>query len=82
MEFQWSIGSVSSSKGNPVLKFISFYDSPYETPATIAKFDTLGLKGHIVLIEGLTTGTAKVICLELLYYIIIYIKLLSLYVIC
>lgn len=64
VEFQWNIGSIGSSPsnyGNQVLRFISFIDSPYETPPSVAKFDAVGLRGHMVLIEGVKTGSAKVI---------------------
>uniref|UniRef100_A0A1B6DER5 BIG2 domain-containing protein n=1 Tax=Clastoptera arizonana TaxID=38151 RepID=A0A1B6DER5_9HEMI len=61
IEFHWSIiGSMSPSKAGPVLKFITFHESPYETPLSIAKFDKTSKQGHIVLIEGITTGIAKV----------------------
>lgn len=64
VEFQWTIGSWNdhshTTRGSSVLRFISFRDSPYETPPTIAKFDSIGLRGHIVLLEGIKTGSAKV----------------------
>ncbi|KAG8303767.1 hypothetical protein J6590_002773 [Homalodisca vitripennis] len=61
VEFQWSIENLAQSQSaNQVLRFITFIDSPYETPTTVAKFDSLGLRGHKVLIEGVKTGAAKV----------------------
>ncbi|RZF35031.1 hypothetical protein LSTR_LSTR009623 [Laodelphax striatellus] len=64
VEFHWTISNwndqTKTGLGNSVLRFITFRDSPYETPRTIARFDALGLRGHIVLIEGIKTGSAKV----------------------
>lgn len=65
VEFYWSIGSRNdnlhiSHSGNSIVRFITFRDSPYETPPTVAKFDAIGLRGHIVLLEGVKTGSAKV----------------------
>ncbi|XP_039276668.1 nuclear pore membrane glycoprotein 210 [Nilaparvata lugens] len=64
VEFHWTISNwneqIKTGLGNSVLRFITFRDSPYETPRTIARFDALGLRGHIVLLEGIKTGSAKV----------------------
>lgn len=43
-----------------VLRFITFKDSPYGTPSTIAALEEANKKGNIVLLEGVKTGTAKV----------------------
>lgn len=65
VEFQWNIENIAQTpSANQVLRFITFIDSPYEAPATVVKFDALGTRGHIVLIEGIKTGAAKVSCTE------------------
>ena len=43
-----------------VLRFMTFAESPYETPGTVAMLDIIGKTGNIVLMEGVKTGTAKV----------------------
>lgn len=45
---------------NNVLRFMTFQESPYETPPTVAELDSLRKKGHITLLEGIRTGSAKV----------------------
>ncbi|XP_069681338.1 nuclear pore membrane glycoprotein 210 isoform X2 [Periplaneta americana] len=66
VEFQWSLSNWNahqeSSSSGPcnVLRFITFRDSPYETPPTVQAFDEVGKHGHIVLLEGIKTGSAKV----------------------
>lgn len=64
IEFIWTIenGDKSSSldTANSVLRFITFQESPYETPSPIAMLDGTGKTGSIVLLEGVKTGTAKV----------------------
>ncbi|XP_017888230.1 nuclear pore membrane glycoprotein 210 [Ceratina calcarata] len=65
VEFFWSIDNadrhISDSKiPNDVLRFMTYQESHYETPPTIAALDALGKKGHVVLLEGIKTGTAKV----------------------
>lgn len=59
MEFEWTLGKPDKS----VLRFITFRDSPYETPPTVQAFEEAGKQGHIVLLEGVKTGSAKVIYL-------------------
>ena len=64
VEFQWSIGNWNTFQdvsGSNILRFITFKDSPYETPSTVQVFDEIGKHGHIVLLEGLKTGSAKVL---------------------
>ncbi|XP_003400496.3 nuclear pore membrane glycoprotein 210 [Bombus terrestris] len=65
VEFLWSIDNadkhMSDSKApNDILRFMTYQESHYETPPTIAALDVIGKKGHIVLLEGIKTGTAKV----------------------
>ncbi|OAD53088.1 hypothetical protein WN48_10834 [Eufriesea mexicana] len=65
VEFLWSIDNAdkytSNTKvPNDVLRFMTYEESQYETPSTVAALDTIGKKGHIVLLEGVKTGTAKV----------------------
>lgn len=45
---------------NDVLRFMTYEESQYERPATISALDIVGKRGHIVLLEGVRTGTAKV----------------------
>ncbi|XP_047371272.1 nuclear pore membrane glycoprotein 210 isoform X1 [Vespa velutina] len=66
VEFLWNIGNAdkrtqSDNKipGN-VLRFLTYQESQYETPLTVIDLDAAGKKGHIVLLEGIRTGTAKV----------------------
>nr|XP_050870070.1 nuclear pore membrane glycoprotein 210 [Vespula vulgaris] len=66
VEFLWSIGNAdkrtqSDNKipGN-VLRFLTYQESQYETPLTVVELDAAGKKGHVVLLEGIRTGTAKV----------------------
>lgn len=57
------ISSDSKSTSN-VLRFMTYEESQYERPASIAALDSIGKRGNIVLIEGVRTGTAKVsICI-------------------
>ncbi|XP_046981395.1 nuclear pore membrane glycoprotein 210-like [Schistocerca americana] len=66
VEFEWSVINWNQQPGshettqNNVLRFITFKDSPYETPSTVMALDNRGLQGHIVLMEGLKTGSAKI----------------------
>ncbi|KAF5275204.1 hypothetical protein FQR65_LT04236 [Abscondita terminalis] len=60
VEFEWSITSLNNARGVIGLRFISFKDSPYETPPTIENFEKIDKKGHIVLLSGAKTGSAKV----------------------
>lgn len=66
IEFNWTISSLrrdGTSEKNwlPALRFISFTESSYhEIPSTLEKFEALYLKGYMVLLEGINTGTAKV----------------------
>jgi nuclear pore complex protein Nup210 len=61
VEFQWNIENFQSPASSQVLRFITFIDSPYEVPHSVAKFDAQGKRGSMVLIEGLKTGAAKVL---------------------
>ena len=63
VEFQWSITNMIAAKtsdSNPVIRFIKFSDSPYETPASIVDFEKKNSQGHIILLEGVKTGSAKI----------------------
>lgn len=66
IEFLWTIGdadkrvpSDTKSTSN-VLRFMTYEESQYERPVSVAALDSVGKRGHIVLIEGVRTGTAKV----------------------
>lgn len=63
VQFDWILkctGAGSVRDDLNVLRFMTFRDSPYETPITVQHFEELDLKGHIVLLEGVKTGSAKV----------------------
>ncbi|KAI4499131.1 hypothetical protein M0802_005714 [Mischocyttarus mexicanus] len=67
IEFLWNIGSLDKYVNQSdkrilgdVLRFLTYQESQYETPPTVAELDAVGKKGHIVLLEGIRTGTAKV----------------------
>ncbi|XP_018310239.1 nuclear pore membrane glycoprotein 210 [Mycetomoellerius zeteki] len=66
IEFVWSIGDANkhmlsdSKPTSNVLRFMTYEESQYERPISIATLDSVGKRGHIVLIEGVRTGTAKV----------------------
>lgn len=66
VEFQWSLSNwnahqeSSTNSDCNVLQLITFRDSTYETPPTVKVFDDIGKHGHIVLLEGMKTGAAKV----------------------
>ncbi|XP_076668038.1 nucleoporin 210 [Andrena cerasifolii] len=65
LEFLWSIDIAGKHVANvkqpsDVLKFMTYEESQYETPPTVAALDATGKTGHIVLLEGRKTGTAKV----------------------
>ncbi|TGZ53948.1 nuclear pore membrane glycoprotein 210 [Temnothorax longispinosus] len=66
IEFVWTIGDADkhvSSDGkfaSNVLRFMTYEESQYERPVSIATLDSVGKRGHIILIQGVRTGTAKV----------------------
>ncbi|XP_015601046.1 nuclear pore membrane glycoprotein 210 [Cephus cinctus] len=67
VEFTWTVGNidkhsttVDKKAPNNVLRFMTFQESPYETPHTVSSLDAIGKRGHIILLEGVRTGTAKV----------------------
>ena len=43
-----------------ILHFVRFDDSSYETDPIIGSLESAGLHGDTVLVEGVSTGTAKV----------------------
>lgn len=65
VEFNWKILSQSPIDGSDswqqVLRFLRFSESKYhDVPSTVEKFDQLGLRGYMVLLEAINTGTARV----------------------
>ncbi|XP_029168707.1 nuclear pore membrane glycoprotein 210 [Nylanderia fulva] len=65
IEFLWAVGDadkrISDTKYmSNVLRFMTYEESQYERPASVATLDIVGKRGNIVLIEGVRTGTAKV----------------------
>uniref|UniRef100_A0A2S2NUW2 Nuclear pore membrane glycoprotein n=2 Tax=Schizaphis graminum TaxID=13262 RepID=A0A2S2NUW2_SCHGA len=59
VEFNWSL-KVLRSPINTVLKFISFKDSSYKTPPDLYDLDQKNRQGHMVLVEGVKTGSVLV----------------------
>lgn len=59
IEFEWNIVPLSPNK-DIVLRYITFRDSPYETPHAIAALENEGKKGYSILLEGVKSGAAKV----------------------
>lgn len=53
-------GQSETDLSDSVLRFMTFEESPYETPNTVAMLDKIGKIGNIVLMEGVKTGTARV----------------------
>lgn len=47
VEFQWNIGT-GGRVDQTVLRFMTFKDSPYETPATVQALDQKGQKGKLL----------------------------------
>ncbi|XP_054736969.1 nuclear pore membrane glycoprotein 210 [Anastrepha obliqua] len=65
IEFSWVISSLSSRSANknwaPALRFLTFSESAYHVvPPALEKFEAQRMKGYMVLLEGINTGTAKV----------------------
>lgn len=65
LSFRWILEGHStdeeSSSGNAaVLGWVKFSDSSYEVLPSIAALEADNLQGHVILIEGLQTGSAKV----------------------
>lgn len=65
----WVVSSVGTSG---IVSFMTFKESPYDTPPSVAHFDQIGVRGHIILLEGIKTGTAKVtiLCSTFICYVI------------
>lgn len=61
VQFDWQIAAQHSNSA--VLKFLRFAESPYhEVPRSVAAFDASpDARGNMVLLEGINTGSAKVI---------------------
>ncbi|KAJ8960331.1 hypothetical protein NQ318_004065 [Aromia moschata] len=60
IEFEWKIVPLGPNK-DVVLRYITFRDSPYETPPAIAPLESQGKKGYAILFEGVKSGAAKVV---------------------
>ncbi|KAH8416192.1 hypothetical protein KR222_010408, partial [Zaprionus bogoriensis] len=60
IEFNWDISSTSSNMP-PALRFLTFSDSPFHVvPPALELFEASGIKGYMILLEGINTGTSKV----------------------
>ncbi|KAI9583399.1 hypothetical protein GQX74_005147 [Glossina fuscipes] len=63
VSFNWSISSLKKDNKDwvPALRFLTFAESSYhEVPSSLEKFESNGLRGYMVLLEGINTGPAKV----------------------
>lgn len=66
IEFNWKISSQHPLEGKErdwqkVLRFLRFSESKYhDVPSSVEIFDRQGLRGYMVLLEGINTGSAKV----------------------
>uniref|UniRef100_A0A1B0CW60 BIG2 domain-containing protein n=1 Tax=Lutzomyia longipalpis TaxID=7200 RepID=A0A1B0CW60_LUTLO len=72
VEFTWQIYSqhhhtsdkssnVGKDNWRQVLRFLTFSESNYhQVPKSMERFEFLGLTGHMILLEGINTGSAKV----------------------
>lgn len=59
VEFDWTIVSLGPNK-DAVLRYITYRDSPYETPPAIEALEKEGKRGYSILLEGVKSGSAKV----------------------
>lgn len=60
IEFNWEISSASRSMP-AALRFLTFSDSPFHVvPPSLERFEATGIKGYMILLEGINTGTSKV----------------------
>jgi nuclear pore complex protein Nup210 len=56
VEFNWRI-----ENRQQVLRFLTFSESNYhQVPKEIEKFEAMGKRGHLILLDGINSGTAKV----------------------
>lgn len=66
VEFNWQISSQNPIEGRQrdwqkVLRFLPFSESRYhDVPHSVERFDRQGLRGFMVLLEGINTGSARV----------------------
>lgn len=66
VEFNWQISSQNPIEGkerewHKVLRFLRFSESRYhDVPSTVEQFDRQGLRGYMILLEGINTGSARV----------------------
>lgn len=66
MEFNWQISSQNPIEGRErdwqkVLRYLPFSESKYhDVPHSVERFDRQGLRGYMVLLEGINTGSARV----------------------
>ena len=60
--FRWAFEGLSTDvdSDEPVLRWVKFSDSSYDVIPSIARLEAQGQQGHVVLIEGLRTGSARV----------------------
>ncbi|OON16312.1 hypothetical protein X801_07877, partial [Opisthorchis viverrini] len=61
--FEWRIHGDTYSgaaDGHTVLRFLTWTESEYATPPSIAVLESRGMQGHMQLVSGLRTGSAVV----------------------
>lgn len=60
VEFDWNIVPLGPNK-DLVLRYITYRDSPYETPPAIEMLEEAAKRGYSILLEGVKSGSAKVL---------------------
>lgn len=61
VEFDWKITTLGSKKEAVIVRYLPFKDSPYESLPHIQRLEDENRKGSVILLEGIKTGSAKVI---------------------
>ncbi|XP_076259039.1 nucleoporin 210 [Rhynchophorus ferrugineus] len=59
IEFDWNIIPLGPNK-DTVIRYITYRDSPYETPSAIESLENENRKGYSILLEGIKSGSAKI----------------------
>lgn len=59
--FEWNVIGLGKNKDVTVLRFMTFKDSAYEATWNIKEMEEKNQRGNVALLEGVKTGSAKVI---------------------
>lgn len=62
MEFEWRLLPLSGSRvdASTILRFVDFANSTYTPEPVIYEFEDQGKRGYVSLVEGVSTGMARV----------------------